>query len=532
LAPANRSPSSRIYFVTMNMSATPLSYPEIHSPEGDPQGTLPGDEVLLDAYSTAVITAVERVSPAVVKIDVEKAGRGREGSGSGFVFTPDGLVMTNSHVVHDAGSIRLTFADGQRAAATLVGDDPDSDTAVLRTDVAALFPAILGKSRNLKVGQLAIAVGNPYGFQFTVTAGVVSALGRSMRAASGRMMDEIIQTDAALNPGNSGGPLVTSQGEVVGINTATILPAQGLCFAIGIDTAKFVASQLLQHGRVRRSWIGIAGQNVPLPRSPVYEYKLTNDTAILVNEVYPESPAAQAGLLSGDIIVAFGAKATGGIDGLHRLLTVEAANRPTTLTILRRVERKQMTDNTAPEGRLKSVSQDRRGTTSFNRPLVSLSDLGGQLRSAAISTMCPRCRRSRRKSIRGRWRFWPVPRKPSTSALRIPALTSATASPIWRFMIQRARRSRNNPGPGKTGLLDSLSVTPSIGRSLPRWKLYHQRADLIWNDANKFFIAYNPQLSQAGCATVVDSKGNPANYSELTTTQINRARPFPSWLLV
>ena len=250
--------------------------------------------------------------------------------------------MTNSHVVHDAGDIRLTFADGQKVSATLVGDDPDTDSAVLRADAAILTPAFLGQSRNLKVGQLAIAVGNPYGFQFTVTAGVVSALGRSMRAASGRMMDEIIQTDAALNPGNSGGPLVNSQGEVIGINTATIQPAQGICFAIGIDTAKFVASELLRHGRVRRSWIGIAGQNVPLPRRLVYEYKLTTDMAILVNEVYPESPAALAGLRAGDIIVGFGAKAIGGIDELHRLLTAEAANQATQLMILRGVERREL----------------------------------------------------------------------------------------------------------------------------------------------------------------------------------------------
>jgi S1-C subfamily serine protease len=321
-----------------------LPYREIHPEEKT--GASPAshrDDALLDAYSTAVTRAVERVSPSVVKIDVEKAGRRQGGgSGSGFVFTPDGLVMTNSHVVHDAGNIRLTFADGQRAAAMLIGDDPDTDTAVLRTDAGVLSPASLGKSQDLKVGQLAIAVGNPYGFQFTVTAGVVSALGRSMRAASGHMMDEIIQTDAALNPGNSGGPLVNSQGEVIGINTATILPAQGLCFAIGIDTAKFVAAQLLQHGRVRRSWIGIAGQNVPLPRRLVYEYKLPVDTAVMVNDVQKSSPAAMAGIESGDIIIGFGVKNIAGIDELHRLLTDEAANRPTTLIILRGVERKQL----------------------------------------------------------------------------------------------------------------------------------------------------------------------------------------------
>ena len=286
--------------------------------------------------------AVERVSPAVVKIDVKKAGRGGGSSGSGFVFTPDGLAMTNSHVVHDAASIQLTFADGQKASATLVGEDPDTDTAVLRTDVVTLSPAVLGKSRSLKVGQLAIAVGNPYGFQFTVTAGVVSALGRSMRAASGRMMDEIIQTDAALNPGNSGGPLVNSQGQVIGINTATILPGQGLCFAIGIDTAKFVASQLLQHGRLRRSWIGIAGQNVPLPRRLVYEYKLPVDTAVMVNEVYKDSPGELAGLIPGDIILAFGTNSIAGIDELHRLLSADAANRPTPLVVLRGIERRYL----------------------------------------------------------------------------------------------------------------------------------------------------------------------------------------------
>jgi S1-C subfamily serine protease len=326
----------------MDVVSDLLSYPDVTSSENRASSAaIQDDDALLDAYSTAVTTAVERVSPSVVKIDVEKAGSRRAGSGSGFIFTPDGLAMTNSHVVHGASSIHLTFAEGRKISATLIGEDPDTDTAVLSSDVRTLAPAVLGKSQNLKVGQLAIAVGNPYGFQFTVTAGVVSALGRSMRSASGRMMDEIIQTDAALNPGNSGGPLVNSRGQVIGINTATILSAQGLCFAIGIDTAKFVASQLLQHGRVRRSWIGIAGQNVPLPRRLAYELKLP-DTAVLVNEVYAGSPAARAGLIPGDIIVSFGDQGTAGIDDLHRLLTAEAANKSTTLSAVRGSERRYL----------------------------------------------------------------------------------------------------------------------------------------------------------------------------------------------
>jgi S1-C subfamily serine protease len=305
------------------------------------------DAGLLDAYSQAVTQAVTRVSPTVVKI--VSNGRTRGGSGSGFVFTPDGLVLTNSHVVHGAQQIRLAFLDGATANATLIGDDPDTDVAVLRTDHMVTPPAALGNSKDLKVGQLAIAVGNPFGFQFTVTAGVVSALGRSMRASSGRMMEEIIQTDAALNPGNSGGPLVDSNGRVIGVNTATIMGAQGLCFAVGIDTAKYIASQILQHGRVQRSWIGIAAQNVPLPRRLVYEYKLPVSSGVMVTSVEPQSAADKAGMHDGDILVSFAGENVGGIDELHRLLSADRAGKPARVILLRGVRLLDLT--VTPENR-------------------------------------------------------------------------------------------------------------------------------------------------------------------------------------
>lgn len=279
----------------MNTPIFPVGFPGPDSGSQAAATSLPDEGELLDAYSRAVTQAVGQVSPAVVKIDV-RDGPSRGGSGSGFVFTPDGLVLTNSHVVHAADRITLTFLDGATADAMRIGDDPDTDIAVLRTDHMFTPSASLGNSKGLKVGQLAIAVGNPFGFQFTVTAGVVSALGRSMRASSGRMMEEIIQTDAALNPGNSGGPLVDSRGHVIGVNTATIMGAQGLCFAVGIDTAKYIASQILLHGRVRRSWIGMAAQNVPLPRRLVYEYKLPASMGVMATHIDPQGPAKAAGL--------------------------------------------------------------------------------------------------------------------------------------------------------------------------------------------------------------------------------------------
>ena len=297
------------------------------------------DSDLLDNYSRAVTQAVERVSGSLVKIEVEGKRRGNrqghEGSGSGFVFTPDGLVLTNSHVVHQAAKISLMFTDGSRSGAVLIGEDADTDVAVLRTEHPVFSPAPLGVSKRLRIGQIAIAVGNPFGFQFSVTAGVVSALGRSMRASSGRMMEEVIQTDAPLNPGNSGGPLLDSSGCVIGVNTATILGAQGLSFAVGIDTAKYVAGQILQHGRVRRSSIGIAAQNVPIPRRLVYEYKLPQSLGVMATAITPKGAAAIAGVLEGDVLVGFAAQPVGGIDDLHRLLTTERAGKPQNVSLLR-----------------------------------------------------------------------------------------------------------------------------------------------------------------------------------------------------
>jgi S1-C subfamily serine protease len=303
------------------------------------------DSALLDAYSQAVVSAAEKISPSVVKIDVSQTGRSRsgqererQGGGSGFVFTPDGLILTNSHVVHEARRIQVSFSDGRRLPAHTIGDDPSTDLAVIRVDTPSLVAAPLGDSQRLRVGQLVVAIGNPYGFQYTVTAGVVSALGRSLRSYSGRLIDDVIQTDASLNPGNSGGPLVASDGRVVGVNTATIMGAQGLCFAIGINTAKFVASRLLQGGRIRRSHIGVEAQTTPLHRRLVRFYNLPQETGVVVISVTPGSPAQKAGLHEGDVIVALDGKPVAGVDDLHRLLTDARVGVSSSLTVLRRTE--------------------------------------------------------------------------------------------------------------------------------------------------------------------------------------------------
>jgi S1-C subfamily serine protease len=295
------------------------------------------DAVLLDAYSSAVVHAVEAVGPAVVKID---AGRG---GGSGVLFTPDGLILTNSHVVDNSGPLTVVMTDGRSLRADLIGNDGDTDLAVIRVDGSALPWATLGDSRAVRVGQIAIAIGNPYGFHHSVTAGVVSAMGRSLRARSGRLMDDIIQTDAALNPGNSGGPLVTTRGEVIGVNTATILPAQGLCFAIASNTARFVAARLIRDGRIRRSYIGLAGQTVPIPRTVARENHLAVTSGVFVVSVEPGSPATKAGLKDGDVVLAFAGTAVTGIDDLHRLMTEERIGVPTTVTFLRGARRRQVT---------------------------------------------------------------------------------------------------------------------------------------------------------------------------------------------
>ena len=297
------------------------------------------DAPLLDAYSAAVVRAAEEVGPSVVTIEVRKSDGQRQGSGSGFVITPDGFVLTNSHVVHGAECIEVALADGRRPDATVVGDDPDTDLAVIRVFAPQLHPARLGDSKTIRVGQVAIAIGNPYGFQCTVTAGVVSALGRSFRANTGRLIDDILQTDAALNPGNSGGPLVNSRGEVIGVNTAVILPAQGICFAIGIDTAKHVAAWLIKDGKIRRSYIGVAGQNVPVHRRLVRHYHLANATGVLVIGVAPGSPASLTGLREGDVIIEINGQPVASIDALHRFLTGNQIGIEAPLTILRRTEK-------------------------------------------------------------------------------------------------------------------------------------------------------------------------------------------------
>lgn len=300
-----------------------------------------GDAELLDAYSNAVVRASKTVSPSVVKIDVQAVGRDgrrrRGGSGSGFVFTPDGYILTNSHVVHGAKILTVAMQDGQTFTAELVGDDPDTDLAVIRANSTANLPsAIFGTSHNLQVGQMAIAIGNPFGFQYTVTAGVISALGRSLRAYSGRLIDDVIQTDAALNPGNSGGPLVNSRGEVIGVNTATIISAQGICFAIGIDTAKFVAGKLLREGKIKRGFIGIGGQNVTIPRRIVRYYNLPAENGILIISFdEANSPAKKVGLREGDIVIEFAGRIVSGIDELHKLLTEREIEQRQKITVLR-----------------------------------------------------------------------------------------------------------------------------------------------------------------------------------------------------
>lgn len=298
------------------------------------------DAELLDAYSAAVAGAVERVRPAVVHIRVERSGKARpQGSGSGFIIAPDGYLLTNSHVAGGASALEVTLPDGRTAAAELVGEDPDSDLALIKIAAPELAYTLLADSTRVRVGQVAIAIGSPYGFQHTVTAGIVSALGRSMRSQTGRLLDNIIQTDAALNPGNSGGPLVSTAGEVIGVNTAMILPAQGICFAIAASTAERVAVALMHDGRVRRAYLGVGGQDTPIARRIVRHFDLAHESAVRVSTVEPDSPAAAAGIRPGDLIVAFAGEPVTGIDDLQGLLTGGRIGDAVDAVVLRRDQR-------------------------------------------------------------------------------------------------------------------------------------------------------------------------------------------------
>jgi len=323
------------------MSSKPylISFP---GPEAQSASSGAAEAEAMDAYSCVVTSVAESVSPAVVRIQVENK-QGRGGSGSGFIFTPDGFILTNSHVVHGGEKITVSTPDSGDFSAQLIGEDPDTDLALLRIDAPILHSVKLGDSRRIRVGQLVVAIGNPYGFQYTVTAGVVSALGRSLRSQSGRLIEDVIQTDAALNPGNSGGPLVNSAGEVVGVNTATILPAQGLCFAISINTAQFIASKLIRYGRVRRSYIGVQAQTAALNRTIARHYQLETLTGALVLAAEPGSPAQKAGLQEGDVITSLAGEPVEGVDVLHRLLGEDRIGIRTRLTVLRGSKRLEFT---------------------------------------------------------------------------------------------------------------------------------------------------------------------------------------------
>jgi len=310
-----------------------------------PGASASDDSALLDEYSRTVVSVAERVAPSVVNIDIKQQRRSRQGareiggSGSGFVIAPDGFILTNSHVVHDATQITVNLPDGREYPGRLIGDDPEADLAVIRIDAPQLVHVRLANSEILRVGQLVVAIGNPLGFQASVTAGVISALGRSMYSQSGRLIDNIIQTDAALNPGNSGGPLVNSTGEVIGVNTAMIRPAQGICFAIASNTARFVAGWLIKDGKIRRSYIGVAGQNVPLHRRIVRFYNLPRETGVLVVSVEKGSPAEHAGLREGDVIVAFNKQPIGSIHELHKMLMGDQIGIAAKLLIIRHTEK-------------------------------------------------------------------------------------------------------------------------------------------------------------------------------------------------
>ena len=309
---------------------------------GDSHRPYTSETELLDAYSEAVAGAAERVGMSVVHIDVRGTSPSNEragGSGSGFVFTPDGFILTNSHVIDRAQEVSVSLHDGRRVRAQIIGNDPDSDLAVVRIEARELVSVQLGDSRALRVGQIAIAMGSPFGFQHTVTAGVISAVGRSLRSVTGRLIDNVIQTDAALNPGNSGGPLVDSRGRVIGVNTATILPAQGLCFAIAIDSAKFVTARLIRDGKIERGYIGIAGANTLLPRRLARFHRVAIDTCVQVATVEAGSPADKAGIQRNDLIISCGASPIRGIDDLQRMLADEPVGASITITILRGVEK-------------------------------------------------------------------------------------------------------------------------------------------------------------------------------------------------